>query len=166
VRYIEPRLAGVNKPDPLDLPDILLLVVEELVVFDNLSGKLFCIGHYIDGDAADKQRVARSLDALLGRLAEGAAHSRAPSTEAAELPEDAFVSGLTRAGYEDAVERIKQYTTAGDVMQVVPSQRLSAPFDAEPMALYRALRCLNPSPYLYYFNFDDHYVVGSSPEIL
>src|SRR5699024_4129389 len=113
VRYIEPRLAGVNKPDPLDLPDILLLVAEELGVFDNLSGKLFCIGHYIDDDEQDRQRVARSLDALLGRLAEGAARSPAPNTEPAALPEDAFVSGLTRAGYEDAVKRIKAYTQAG-----------------------------------------------------
>src|SRR5699024_8322041 len=83
-----------------------------------------------------------------------------------EVTDEALGSGLTRAGYEDAVRRIQAYTERGEVQQVVPSQRLSAPFDAEPMALYRALRCLNPSPYLYYFNFDDHHVVGSSPEIL
>lgn len=166
IRYIEPRLAGADKPDPLHLPDILLLVAEELVVFDNLSGKLYCIAHHIKGDAADQARVAHKLDALLGRLAEHVARRRPPSTQAVGVDEDAFVSGLTRAGYEDAVRRIKAYTQSGDVMQVVPSQRLSAPFHAEPMALYRALRSLNPSPYMYYFNFGDHHVVGSSPEIL
>ena len=84
----------------------------------------------------------------------------------ATLDDDRFVSGLTQAGYEDAVKRIRDYTQAGDVMQVVPSQRLSAPFQAEAMSLYRALRSLNPSPYMYYFNFGDHHVVGASPEIL
>ncbi len=166
IRYIEPRLAGVDKPDPLDLPDILLLVTEELVVFDNLSGKLYCIGHYIEGDADDKARVAASLDALLDRLAEPLPRRVGPDMNVAEVDDSGFVSGLTRAGYENAVTRIKAYTQAGDVMQVVPSQRLSAPFTAEPMSLYRALRCLNPSPYMYYFNFGDHHVVGSSPEIL
>lgn len=166
IRYIEPRLAGVEKPDPLGLPDILLLIAEELVVFDNLSGKLFCIAHHVTGDDADRDRTARRLDALVGRLAEATARRPAPSTAATDIDEDAFVSGLTRAGYEDAVRRIKAYTASGDVMQVVPSQRLSAAFGAEPMSLYRALRCLNPSPYMYYFNFGDHHVVGSSPEIL
>src|SRR5699024_4539801 len=166
IRYIEPRLAGVVKPDPLGLPDILLLVAEELVVFDNLSGKLFCIGHYIDGDAADKARVSRRLDDLLARLGEPLRRRAGPNMTPPDVDAGGFVSGLTRAGYEDAVERIKAYTQSGDVMQVVPSQRLSAPFSAEPMSLYRALRSLNPSPYLYYFNFGDHHVVGSSPEIL
>lgn len=166
IRYIEPRLAGVEKPDPLNLPDILLLVAEELVVFDNLSGKLFCIGHYIDGDADDKAHVSQRLDDLLARLGEPLQRRAGPNMTPPEVDDSGFVSGLTRAGYEDAVERIKAYTQSGDVMQVVPSQRLSAPFTAEPMSLYRALRSLNPSPYLYYFNFGDHHVVGSSPEIL
>lgn len=166
IRYIEPRLAGVEKPDPLDLPDILLLVAEELVVFDNLSGKLYCIGHYIDGDAADRARVEKRLDGLLARLAEPLARRAGPNMTPPAVDDDGFVSGLTRKGYEDAVKRIKAYTKSGDVMQVVPSQRLTADFTAEPMSLYRALRSLNPSPYLYFFNFGDHHVVGSSPEIL
>ncbi len=165
IRYIEPKLAGVEKPDPLDLPDILLLVAEELVVFDNLSGKLYCIGHHAEGDAADRDRVAARLDALLARLSQPL---RVPESVpgSKELDESGFVSGLTQAGYEDAVKRIREYTKAGDVMQVVPSQRLSAPYTAKPIDLYRALRCLNPSPYMYYLNLDDHHVVGSSPEIL
>jgi anthranilate synthase component 1 len=164
IRYIEPRLAGVDKPDPLDLPDILLMVAEELVVFDNLKGKLFCIGHYRDGDAQDRARVAARLDDLLARLTRPL--DMPPPRVHAAMNESSFVSGLTQAGYESAVDRIREYTLAGDVMQVVPSQRLSAPFDAEPINLYRALRSLNPSPYLYYMNLGDHHVVGSSPEIL
>ena len=167
IRYIEPRLAGGadDKADPLALPDILLLVAQELVVFDNLSGKLYCIGHHAADDDADRERVEARLQSLLDRLAEPL---RLPEARlpAARLDEDSFVSGLTQAGYEDAVRRIREYTRAGDVMQVVPSQRLSAPYTAAPIDLYRALRCLNPSPYMYFMHMGDHHVVGSSPEIL
>jgi anthranilate synthase component 1 len=172
IRYIEPRLrAGANKDDPLDLPDILLLVAEELVIFDNLSGKLYCVAHYVDGDEADRGRVAEHLDKLLDALEQplstNAARGGAAQAPDADMLDDSrFVSGLTQAGYEDAVRRIRDYTRSGDVMQVVPSQRLSAPFNAQAMSLYRALRSLNPSPYMYYFNFGDHHVVGASPEIL
>lgn len=171
IRYIEPRLAkGAGKDDPLDLPDILLLVAEELVIFDNLSGKLYCVAHYVDGDESDRQRVADRLDTLLDALEQPLStrttRGAASAPSGALLDDSRFVSGLTQAGYEDAVRRIRDYTQAGDVMQVVPSQRLSAPFNAEPMSLYRALRSLNPSPYMYYFNFGDHHVVGASPEIL
>jgi len=173
IRYIEPRLAagGNDKDDPLDLPDILLLVAETLVIFDNVSAKLYCVGHYIDQDIADRERVAARLDALLDDLdkplpASATRTSSDGSTADEQLDDARFVSGMTQAGYEDAVARIRDYTLAGDVMQVVPSQRLSAPFAAEPMSLYRALRSLNPSPYMYYFNFGDHHVVGASPEIL
>lgn len=169
VRYIEPRLADpqatAHQSDPLDLPDILLLVAEELVVFDNLSGKLYCIGHYREDDAQDQARVAARLDALLQKLTQPL---QMPITQASgeQIDDASFVSGLTQAGYEAAVRRIREYTAAGDVMQVVPSQRLSAPYTAEPIDLYRALRSLNPSPYMYYLNLGDHHVVGSSPEIL
>ena len=172
IRYIEPRLAGAPaKDDPLDLPDILLLVTEGLVIFDNLSGKLYCVAHYIKDDEADRTRAAERLNALLDDLDKTLPDSaRRPYTAAPAFDQpvdDArFVSGLTQAGYEDAVARIRDYIMAGDVMQVVPSQRLSALFAAEPMSLYRALRSLNPSPYMYYFNFGCHHVVGASPEIL
>ena len=82
------------------------------------------------------------------------------------MEESDFVSGLTQAGYESAVETIKEYILAGDVMQVVPSQRMSIPFSEPPLNLYRALRYLNPSPYMYHMNLGDFHVVGSSPEIL
>ncbi|NNC22545.1 anthranilate synthase component I [Salinisphaera sp. USBA-960] len=168
VRYIEPRLAGVDKPDPLDLPDIYLLVADELVIFDNLAGKLYCIGHYERGDEAGYQRLAARLDERVERLSQPlSAAERGGPNDAATTPGDStFRSGLTQAGYENAVTCIREYVRAGDVMQVVPSQRLSAGFHAEPLSLYRALRGLNPSPYMFYFNFGDHYVVGASPEIL
>ncbi|GAB3676584.1 anthranilate synthase component I [Salinisphaera aquimarina] len=172
IRYIEPRLAaGAGKDDPLDLPDILLLVAETLVIFDNVSAKLYCVAHYAEGDDAERERVAARLDALLDDLDKPlpASATRTGTDDPAidaQFDDARFVSGMTQAGYEDAVRRIRDYTQAGDVMQVVPSQRLSAPFNAEPMSLYRALRSLNPSPYMYYFNFGGHHVVGASPEIL
>ncbi|MES1924822.1 anthranilate synthase component I [Salinisphaera sp. T31B1] len=173
IRYIEPRLAAgaAGKDDPLDLPDILLLVAETLVIFDNVSAKLYCVGHYAQGDEAERDALARRLDGLLDALDQPlparASRTGADAPAMAEpLDDSRFVSGMSQAGYEDAVRRIREYTQAGDVMQVVPSQRLSAPFAAEPMSLYRALRSLNPSPYMYYFNFGDHHVVGASPEIL
>ncbi len=172
IRYIEPRLAagGADKADPLGLPDILLLVAEELVIFDNLSGKLYVVAHHIADDSADRARVAARLDAILDALdaplPQQATRTDQLANNTPTLNDSGFVSGLTEAGYKDAVARIRDYTQAGDAMQVVPSQRLSAPFAAEPMSLYRALRSLNPSPYMFFFNLGDHHVVGASPEIL
>ena len=83
-----------------------------------------------------------------------------------KVDEADFVSGFTQQGFEDAVLKAKEYITDGDIMQVVLSQRLSIPYTASPLDLYRALRCLNPSPYMYYLNLGDFHIVGSSPEIL
>ncbi len=169
IRYIEPRLAGggADKDDPLGLPDILLLVAEELVIFDNLSGKLYVVAHHLKDDATDRARVEQRLDAILDALDTPLAQpATRTDADTPTLNDSGFVSGLTEAGYKAAVARIRDYTQAGDIMQVVPSQRLSAPFAAEPMSLYRALRSLNPSPYMFFFNFGDHHVVGASPEIL
>ena len=89
-----------------------------------------------------------------------------PAAQARHVAEDDFVSGFTEDGFKQAVNKAKEYIVDGDVMQVVLSQRLSIPFNAPPLDLYRSLRVLNPSPYMYYLDLDDHYVVGSSPEIL
>lgn len=164
IRYIEPRLGKNTKPDPLDTPDILLMVSEELVVFDNLSGKLFVMlltDPTVEGayDAA----IAR-LEAIFQRLREPLA-PRAVK-QPSQLDESDFESGFTETGYKDAVSTIRQHITDGDCMQVVLSQRLSLPFTSDPLDLYRALRILNPSPYLFYLNFGDFQIVGSSPEIL
>jgi anthranilate synthase component 1 len=166
IRYIEPRLRGVEKPDPLGVPDILLMVCDELVVFDNLSGRLTLWTH-ADPAAADAfaTAVAR-LESLERRLRSAGVQAASPGTGRSAVEEGHFTSGFTEAGFKAAVEKIKEYVLAGDVMQCVPSQRMSIPYRASPLDLYRALRSLNPSPYMFFFNLDDHHVVGSSPEIL
>ncbi len=164
IRYIEPRLAGVEKPDPLGNPDILLMVSDEVVVFDNLSGKLHVIVHADPATPGAWDRAQARLDELVARL-RGPLPEREARPTAAVAEED-FVSGFTREGFEAAVEKSKEYIVEGDIMQVVLSQRLSIPFRAQPLDLYRALRTLNPSPYMFYLDLDDFHIVGSSPEIL
>ena len=171
VKYIEKRLVGRDKPDPIGSPDILLMVSEDVVVFDNLRGSLFVITH---ANPEEKDALAKAnarLEELISTLQSPAPCALpviegADSAEVREVKESDFVSGLTQKGYEDAVNTIKEYILAGDVMQVVPSQRMSIPFTEPPLNLYRALRYLNPSPYMYCMNLGDFHVVGSSPEIL
>ncbi|RRQ22272.1 anthranilate synthase component I [Thiohalobacter thiocyanaticus] len=164
IRYIEPRLAECPNPDILQVPDILLMVSEEVAVFDNLRGKLFLITHVApDSEDAYAQGQAR-LDALVQQLDRPLRHAVNAGSTAVE--ETDFISGFTQAGFEAAVDRTRQYIVDGDVMQVVLSQRLSIPFRARPLDLYRALRTLNPSPYMFYLDLGDFHVVGSSPEIL
>lgn len=167
VRYIEPRLntRARQQPDPLGTPDILLMLSEELVVFDNLDAKLFVIVHADANSRDDQLRARERLNEILEQLNSPLSIPPLPTTAAA-IDESEFASGLTQAGYENAVERIKDYIRAGDVMQVVPSQRMTIPFPGTPLELYRALRHLNPSPYLFCLNLGDHHVVGSSPEVL
>ncbi len=165
IGYIEKRLQSADKPDPIGNPDILLMVSEEMLVFDNLSGKVLLLTH---ADPAQKDAYANAvarLEELIVKLRELKAK---PDSHAApkQVNESDFVSGFTQEGFENAVLRAKEYIVAGDVMQVVLSQRLSIPYSAAPLNLYRALRCLNPSPYMYYLNLDDFHIVGSSPEIL
>jgi anthranilate synthase component 1 len=162
VRYFEPKLRG-DKPDPLGTPDILLMRSDELVVFDNLRATLTLCVHADPASKADLRRAEARLDAIERQLRRPLRVPRAPRARAGR---SGFVSGFTEAKFRTAVERIKAYIAAGDAMQVVPSQRLSAPFTAPPVALYRAIRRLNPSPYLFLLNLDDHHIVGSSPEIL
>lgn len=166
VRYVEPRLAGSCPPDELGVPDILLVVSDEVVVFDNLSGKLFLIVHADPATDNALGNAQERLGELETRLQQPCPSLPALSLQGEGIGEDAFVSSLGEAGYEAAVEAIKEYTRAGDVMQVVPSQRLSLPFPGEPINLYRALRNLNPSPYLYFLDLDGFQIAGSSPEIL
>ncbi len=164
VRYIERRLTGGcahRLPDTLDTPDILLLVSEELAVVDNLSGKLYLI---VYGDAALEgaySSARKRLKELLGSL-------REPLRIPLEMPceSGAPVSQFAEADFISAVERAKRYIFDGDIMQVVLSQRTSKPYGASPLALYRALRSLNPSPYMFYYHLGSFYVVGASPEIL
>ncbi len=160
VRYIEEKLARTGKDDPLGTPDILLMVSDEVVVFDNLSGKLHVIVH-ADPELKDAyERTEARLDELVGHLRRELPYH--DNGKAVKVGEEDFVSGFTQEGFEQAVTRSKDYIVEGDVMQVVLSQRLSIPFKSRPLDLYRALRSLNPSPYMYYLDLEDFHVVGSS----
>lgn len=168
VRYIEPKLAKSCPPDPLKTPDILLMVSDQLVVFDNLSGKLILIYH-ADPAVEDAYQLAQSvLDLLVHRLRNQAPNVGLDNSGAQKNPieETDFISGFSEEKFKNAVDDIKEYVLSGDVMQTVISQRMSIPFESNPLDLYRALRCLNPSPYMYFLNLDDFHIVGSSPEIL
>jgi anthranilate synthase component 1 len=161
VRYVEPRLAATAKPDSLGTPDILLLLSEQLAVVDNLSGKLYLIVFADPREPNAYQRAQARLEQLSVELRRPVAVPEeapsAPGPVQHEFSEDAFV---------EAVERAKRYIFDGDIMQVVLSQRVSHAFSASPLALYRALRALNPSPYMFYFDMGGFHVVGASPEIL
>lgn len=161
IRYIEPRLKDCPNPDLLELPDILLMVSDELVVHDNLGGKLYIIVH-ADENGFDDAQVR--LDWLTNQLDSHIVHPA--KCKSVKVSEDDFVSGFSQEGFEEAVLKAKEYIKEGDAMQVVLSQRLSIPFSARPIDLYRALRGLNPSPYMFYLDLGDFHVAGSSPEIL
>ncbi|MDQ7990704.1 MAG: anthranilate synthase component I [Candidatus Dactylopiibacterium sp.] len=161
VRYIEPRLAGHEAPDDIGAPDIALLLSEEIAIVDNLSGKLTLVVYAEPGVPGAYRRAQRRLAELVARLREPA---RIPADTCASP--QAAVSSFGEEAFKAAVKRAKEYIVEGDIMQVVLSQRMSKPFAASPLALYRSLRALNPSPYMFYFNFEDFHIVGSSPEIL
>ena len=165
VGYIEPRLAGGRKHNPLETPDILLTVSDEVVVFDNLTGKLLVVVHADASDPDGLDKAQQRLTDLVATLRTPADLYRKHAT-VCEVSENDFVSGFSREDFETAVERIKDYILEGDVMQVVLSQRLSIPYAALPLDLYRALRCLNPSPYMFFMDLGEFHIVGSSPEIL
>lgn len=168
VRYVEPRLAKSCPPDALGTPDILLMLSDEVVVFDNLAGTLRLVVNVDPGTPDAYQKANRRLDELVAALDKPL--SPLPRVSLAGADGSALESqartSLSRSEYEGAVESVKDYVLAGDAMQVVPSQRMSVPFSAPPLNLYRALRNLNPSPYLYFLDLEQFQVVGSSPEIL
>lgn len=168
VRYVEPRLAHSTPPDQLGTPDILLMVSDEVLVFDNLAGTLRLIVNVDPAQADALARAEQRLQALVERLPEPMPPLPPVDLQAADSAalEQQASSDFTQERYEQAVDVVKEYVLAGDVMQVVPSQRMSLPFSAPPLNLYRALRNLNPSPYMYYLDMGDFHIVGSSPEIL
>ncbi len=165
IRYIEPRLAGRDKPDPLGTPDVLLMVSDSVVVFDNLSSRLLLVTLVDPNDTGALASGQKRLDELATGLREQSVHYQ-PTTAGRRIDENDFTASFTREGYENAVRSIREYIAAGDVMQVVPSQRMTLSYTAPAIDLYRALRSLNPSPYMYFIDCGDHHVVGSSPEIL
>jgi anthranilate synthase component 1 len=166
VRYVEPRLAHCPNPDPLGNPDILLMVSDEVVVFDNLAGKLHAIVLADPADDSAFDGANARLEQILDKLRQPLAQRKPLSLDNPPDRDLDYRASFTREDYERAVDTVKEYILAGDCMQVVPSQRMSIDFKAEPIDLYRALRSQNPTPYMYFFNFGDFHVVGSSPEVL
>ena len=165
VRYVERKLKDSAPPDPVGTPDILLMVSEDIVIFDNLQASMQLISLVDPNEAGARQRALAKLQALAGKLGKAAA----PNTERSapqQVAESDFVSEFGEVPFKAAVERIRENTRAGDVMQVVLAQRMSIPFGADPINLYRALRHLNPSPYMYFMDLDDFQIVSSSPEIM
>ena len=163
VRYIEPRLGPCPNPDEVGTPDILLMLSEEVVVFDNLRGKLQMLVYVNPQDTDAYERGQQRLNELQKQLAGSVAQS-VKSNRASN--KQSFESAFPQAEYQAAVQRAREYIIDGDAMQIVLSQRLSATYEQNPLDLYRALRSLNPSPYMYYLNLGDFHIVGSSPEIL
>jgi anthranilate synthase component 1 len=161
VRYIEKRLAGVKKPDAINVPDVLLMVSEEIAVVDNLSSKLYFIV-YANTDQANAYDTAlNSLNDLTKMLRKSVTIPESSPSETSVA-----TSEFGEDNFKAAVKKAQQYILDGDIMQVVLSQRMSQKFTAPPLSLYRALRSLNPSPYMFYYDMGDHHVVGASPEIL
>ncbi|WP_047539962.1 anthranilate synthase component I [Methylotenera versatilis] len=161
IRYIEKRLAKTSKPDAIGTPDVLLMVSEEIAVVDNLSGKLYFIvyANPTDANAYEKARNRLSeLIQMLRKTADIPTASASTSTQA--------TSEFGEENFKAAVKKAQSYIIDGDIMQVVLSQRMSQEFTAPPLSLYRALRSLNPSPYMFYYDMGNHHVVGASPEIL
>jgi anthranilate synthase component I len=161
VRHIETRLAGGAPKDDLGLPEIQLMLTEELAVIDNLSGKLYLIVYtdpsHPEAYARGRQRL-KDLRVMLRRSVDAPVTSGSVRTEA--------VRDFDKADYLKAVARAHDYVMAGDLMQVQIGQRIRKPYVDSPLSLYRSLRSLNPSPYMYYYNFGDMQIVGASPEIL
>src|SRR5258706_1280275 len=164
VRHVEPKLAHSGKPPTAglaDIPDMLLLLTEELAVVDNLGGKISLIVYADPAEPDAYKKTSARLTALRRKLREPVAIPFEPATAVTTA-----TSEFGEAGFKAAVARTREYIAAGDIMQAVISQRMTMPFSSSPLSLYRALRSLNPSPYMFYYDFGDFHVVGASPEIL
>ena len=161
VRYIEHRLAKTTKGGGIDTPDILLLQCEELAVIDNLSGRLYLIVYANPAEAEAYSRAKRRLNELADKLKYSVT---APAVRRG--PAHGVEREFAKGDYIAAVEKAKEYIAAGDMMQVQIGQRLAKRYTESPLSLYRALRSLNPSPYMYFYDMGDFQIVGASPEIL
>ena len=165
IRYIEPKLGECINPDEFGNADITLLLSTEILVFDNLKGSVYIIVLASANDESDYDAAQSRVDQLAAGLQCNIASSTLEfNTDV--VSELDFVSGFSESGFKEAVVKAKEYIAAGDVMQVVLSQRLNAKFQGSAIDVYRYLRRLNPSPYMYYLNMGDFEIVGSSPEIL
>lgn len=161
IRYIEKRLAHSQKPDAIGTPDVLLMVSEEIAVVDNLSGKLYFIVYANPEENDAYEQALQRIQTLMQQLRQTV---KIPESRASLATHASSEFG--EENYKAAVKKAQNYILEGDIMQVVLSQRLSQDFTGSPLSLYRALRSLNPSPYMFYYDMGDHHVVGASPEIL
>lgn len=166
VRYVEPSLGVAPGEDEIGTPEILLLLSEEVVVFDNLRGTISIVCHADPSEKGALDKAYARLDAIESGLMQPFQRPVAKSRPDTISAEQDFFSSFQQAPFEKSVNAIKDYILAGDVMQVVLAQRMSVPFDGDPIHAYRALRYLNPSPYMVFFNMGDHHIVSASPEIL
>ncbi len=166
IRYVEKKIRDSSPPDTLGTPDIVLMVSNDVIVFDNVLGRIHLITHADPAEAGSFEIAQSRLDDMVAQL-----RSEVPSTlrqpaAGPRLHEADFLSSYGEEQFKADVERIKDYIVEGDVMQVVLSQRMSVTFESDPLNLYRALRSLNPSPYMYFLDLEDFQIVSSSPEIL
>ncbi len=161
VRYIEPKLAGAKKPDPIGVPDIFLLVTEELAIIDNVTGKIYLMVYADPAEPEAYERARKRLRELYVQLSRPIdVPSFKPSYETDTQ------RNFAKDDYLAAVAKAKEYIMAGDAMQIQVGQLIQKPFRDSPLTLYRALRSINPSPYMYFYNLGGFHIVGASPEIL
>jgi anthranilate synthase component 1 len=153
--------------DPLGFPESVFMLADTLLVFDHLTHKIKVVSHaHINGDVETAyHETTDKIDSLVARLRQPISPRHSSSASSSQSPAPGS-SNLSQAEFEERVRRAKEYIYAGDIIQVVLSQRLARPTSASPFTLYRALRSLNPSPYMYYLNLGDCHIVGASPELL
>ncbi len=154
--------------DPLGLPESLFMFVDTVLIFDHVTHKIKVLSHvHIDGDIKTAyQRAVDRIDRLIDRLNQPLQPHQQTPVDNRPISAGKSSSNFSKQEYKAAVTKIKQYITEGEAIQVVPSQRLTQPTQAAPFEIYRALRTINPSPYMFYFDFTDFYIIGASPEIL
>ncbi|MDO8750802.1 MAG: anthranilate synthase component I [Dehalococcoidia bacterium] len=166
VRYFEPRVPQARR-NTLLLPESVFMLTDTLLVFDHLQHKIRVVSHahLEDGLDAAYARATERIEEVIDRLSQPLA-ARRPSQMATVGAAPQVASNMTQEDHEAAVLRAKEYITVGDCIQVVLSQRLSRPTKAAPFDLYRSLRAINPSPYMYFLQLDDFHIIGASPEML
>ncbi len=165
IEQIEPKLKGLAPEDRLHIPDINMMLAEDIAVFDNLAGKVWLMVHVDPAEDLAFEKGQKRLRDLTHRLRSGST-GYAEMINPNSINTTDFKTGFTQEEFNQAIAQCKNYIETGDIMQVVLSQRISTQFNARPLDVYRALRASNPSPYMYFMDFGDYQVVGSSPEVL
>ena len=163
IHYIEPKLIKEFIKDDLDLPDIHLMESDEVIVFDNLTGKLSIVV-YANDELSSYEHAINRLTKIELMIESQLKNENAQSKK--NIEETLADSEFGEKNFHQAVNKIKEYIVEGDVMQVVLSQRMVKKFQLPAISLYRVLRSINPSPYMFFYHFDDYFIVGASPEIL